>query len=103
AEAKAGQQPGPAANVAKLTGSIISRQARSLAPRVLGPGGMLTGSDAPAGGEVANMVLSQPATSIAGGTDEVQRNIIGERGLGLPKDVQVDRDMAFRDVPRSST
>lgn len=102
AEAKAGQQPGPSANLSKLTGSVISRVARDLAPRVLGPEGMLVGRDAPHGGQVAGMVLSQPATSIAGGTDEVQRNIIGERGLGLPKDVQVDRDMAFRDVPRSS-
>jgi alkylation response protein AidB-like acyl-CoA dehydrogenase len=102
AEAKAGQPPGAYANLAKLTGSIIGRSARDLAPRVVGPEGMLAGPDAPAGGAVTDMVLSQPAGSIAGGTDEIQRNIIGERGLGLPKDVQVDRDMPFRDVPRSS-
>lgn len=101
AAAKAGQQPGPFANLAKLAGSDISRVARDLAPRVLGPEGMLAGPDAPKRGQITDMVLSQPASSIAGGTDEVQRNIIGERGLGLPKDVQVDRDMAFRDVPRS--
>jgi alkylation response protein AidB-like acyl-CoA dehydrogenase len=96
-----GQQPGPSANLAKLSGSHISRAARDLAPRVLGPEGMLAGADAPENGEVTSMVLSVPSSSIAGGTDEVQRNIIGERGLGLPKDIQVDRDMPFRDVPRS--
>jgi len=101
AEAKAGQQPGPYANLAKLNGSIIARHARDLAPRVLGPEGMLAGDDAPHNGQVTDMVLSQPSSSIAGGTDEIQRNIIGERGLGLPKDIQVDRDMPFKDVPRS--
>jgi alkylation response protein AidB-like acyl-CoA dehydrogenase len=50
---------------------------------------------------VQTFALSVPAASIAGGSDEVQRNIIGERVLGLPKDVVVDVDVAFRDVRRS--
>ena len=100
--AKAGQQPGPFANLAKLSGSDISRHARDLAPRIVGAHGMLSDSDAPLDGLVADMVTSQPSASIAGGTDEVQRNIIGERGLGLPKDIQVDKDMPFRDVQRSN-
>ncbi|MCP5026713.1 MAG: acyl-CoA dehydrogenase [Actinomycetia bacterium] len=101
AAAKSGQQPGPFANLAKLAGSDIGKVARDLAPRTLGPSGMLRGSDAPRNGAIADMVLSQPASSIAGGTDEIQRNIIAERGLGLPKDIQVDRDMPFKEVPKS--
>jgi alkylation response protein AidB-like acyl-CoA dehydrogenase len=100
--AKAGQSPGSFANMAKLQGSHIGRAAQQLAPRTLGPDGMLSGQDAPHGGQVTGMVLSVPSGSIAGGTDEIQRNIIGERGLGLPKDVAVDRDIPFRDVPKSS-
>jgi len=101
AAAKTGQSPGSAANIAKLQGSHIGRAAQHLGPRILGPAGMLAGEDAPHGGEVTTMALSVPSASIAGGTDEIQRNIIGERGLGLPKDIAVDRDLPFKDVPRS--
>ena len=61
----------------------------------LGPEGML------ADGEWATTFLTAPSLSIRGGTDEIQRNQLGERALGLPREPSVDRDVPFEDLPRS--
>jgi acyl-CoA dehydrogenase len=59
------------------------------------------GADTPGGGMVQEVTLFSPGPSIYGGTDQVQRNILGERVLGLPGDVRVDKDVAWKDVPRN--
>ena len=94
----AGRGPGPEANTAKLLMSRIARLARDLGPEVLGPEGALTGPDTTGGGIVQEMTLFAPAPSIYGGTDEIQKNIIGERVLGLPKEPGPDKATPFNEL-----
>ncbi len=98
AEAAAGRSPGPISSTTKLFRSNQVRSNRDLGPRVLGPGGMLAEDDAPHRGAVTRATLQAPSASIAGGTDEIQHNIIGERVLGLPREPEVDRDVPFREL-----
>mgnify|MGYP001611085752 CR=1 FL=1 len=93
-----GSMPGPEASTGKLAAALDLAAARDLGLSLLGAHGMLSGDDAPLGGTIQQLALSSPAIAIAGGTNEVQRNIIGERVLGLPKEPQVDRDVPFRDL-----
>ena len=94
----AGRGPGPEANTAKLQMSRICRLVRDLGPEILGPEAMLTGSDTTGGGVVQELMLFAPAPSIYGGTDEIQKNIIGERVLGLPKEPGPDKNTPFREL-----
>jgi alkylation response protein AidB-like acyl-CoA dehydrogenase len=100
AAAAAGRLPGPEVSLGKLSSVRLMRAYRDVALRLLGPGGQLAGADAPYSGRFTNIALSVPGMSIAGGTDEIQRNIVGERVLGLPGEPRVDKDLPFTAVPR---
>lgn len=98
ARAARGEGPGPEASIGKLVASEIMRSARDTMLSLVGSGGLLQGKDAPMGGVAQQVLLFGPAVSIAGGTDEVQRNVIGERVLGLPPEPRVDKDIPFREL-----
>ena len=92
----------PIVSLGKLAMSGILHTAGSLQTELLGAEGMIGGNDSPRSADATYSLLNAFFTSIGGGTDQIQRNIIGERVLGLPKEPELDKSQPFRDVKRAS-
>jgi alkylation response protein AidB-like acyl-CoA dehydrogenase len=97
-----GRPQGLEGSLGKLISSNVARAAARVHTQISGADALLTGDDSPMKGVIAEILVSVPATSIAGGTDEIQRNIIAERVLKMPKEPSIDTDKPFRDVPRNT-
>ncbi|KAA0111217.1 acyl-CoA dehydrogenase family protein [Mycolicibacterium sp. P1-5] len=86
----------------KIAMSRILHETAKVQTEIAGPEAMLSGPDNPLGDAVTFRTLNAYFTSIGGGTDQIQRNIVGERVLGLPKEPEPYRSTAFRELPTSS-
>ena len=93
-----GGRPGPEVSIGKMAASHLLRSLRETMFRICGPETTLWGDDAPLGGRMHDIGFASYLISIGGGTDQIQRNIIGERVLGLPREPQVDKGVAFNEL-----
>ncbi len=98
-----GATPGPENSIAKIVNAGILQDMGTFGLDLLDMGGILTDPErAPFDGKFYDAFMRSPAMRIAGGTDEILRNIIAERVLGLPQDIRVDKGVPFNQVPQGN-
>lgn len=96
AEMQAGKTPGPGGSIGKLFSTLIMNEVRDVSMEIQGAGGVAWDGDH--GGGWARSALTGLQGGIAGGTNEIQKNIIGDRVLGLPRDISVDKGVPFKEL-----
>jgi len=95
-----GERPGPENSIGKLVAGTMLQDIAMFAMDLQGAAGVLSDADSVAvAGQFQSILLRSPSDRIAGGTDEILRNIIAERVLGLPGDIRVDKDVPFNAIP----
>jgi alkylation response protein AidB-like acyl-CoA dehydrogenase len=95
-----GQTPGPESSIGKVVSATLMQDMANTAMELEDQFGIISDPElAPLAAGFQTALMNAPGLRIAGGTDEILRNIIAERVLGLPQDVRLDKDVAFKDIP----
>ena len=95
-----GQTPGPESSIGKIVSALQMQDLGNTALEMLDQFGIINDPElAPLQAGFHSSVMFAPGLRIAGGTDEILKNIIAERVLGLPGDIRVDKDVPFNKIP----